>query len=215
MTCVVFGASGSLGTQLLTAIQEVGEHVIGVSRGPKPESIGQVEWITVDDYDHFDPRGFDWSRAFIAFGSFLQSPLVDAAESDIVEQIRVNLTSQILIVKRLVGSVQSTSDARRDIVLVGSTSSYTGFGGSSVYCASKFGLRGFVEAMNSEWSSTNLRFWLASMGSMDNEMGRRVPNVVQDHLLSPLEVARDIVRTVIRETTSFQPEIVIRRRWIP
>ena len=215
MTCVVLGASGSLGTQLLTAIREVGEHAIGVSRGPRPELVGQVEWITVDDYENFDPRGLDWTRAFIAFGSFLQSPIVDAAESDIVEQIRANLTSQILVVKRLLGSVQSTADARRDIVLVGSTSSYTGFGGSSVYCASKFGLRGFVEAMNSEWSSTNLRFWLASMGSMDNEMGRRVPNVVQSHLLSPLEVARDIVRTVVRETTAFQPEIVIRRRWIP
>jgi NAD(P)-dependent dehydrogenase (short-subunit alcohol dehydrogenase family) len=142
--------------QLLTAIEEIGEHVIGVSRGPKPESVGQVEWITVNDYEHFDPSGLDWSRAFIAFGSFLQSPLVDAAESDIVEQIRVDLTSQILIVKRLVGSVQSTSNTQRDIVLVGSTSSYTGFGGSSVYCASRFGLRGLVEAMNPEMTTSTL-----------------------------------------------------------
>ena len=59
MTCVVLGASGSLGTQLLTAIREVGEHAIGVSRVPRPESVGQVEWITVDDYENFDPSGLD------------------------------------------------------------------------------------------------------------------------------------------------------------
>jgi NAD(P)-dependent dehydrogenase (short-subunit alcohol dehydrogenase family) len=169
----------------------------------------------VGDYSDLDPSEIEWTRAFLAFGAFLQAPILDSTEAEISDQIRVNLTSQILVVRRLLGTLSRVESRRRDIVLVGSTSAYTGFGGSSVYCASKFGLRGFVEAMNAEWSSSNVRFWLASMGSMDNAMGRRVPNVKQDHLLSPLEVARDIVRVVVRETSAFQPEIIIRRRWIP
>lgn len=215
MTCLVLGATGSLGEALATALRESGETVTGVARGPQPSSVSIDGWIHVADYADFEPNGIEWTRAFLAFGTFLQAPILDATEAEISEQIHANLTSQILIVRRLLGTLDRVESRRRDIVLVGSTSAYTGFGGSSVYCASKFGLRGFVESMNAEWSSSNVRFWLASMGSMDNAMGRRVPNVRQDHLLSPLEVARDIVRVVVRDTSAFQPEIVIRRRWIP
>jgi len=215
MTCMVLGATGSLGEALAVALREAGENVTGVARGPQPVTVSSDSWIQVGDYSDLDPSEIEWTRAFLAFGAFLQAPILDSTEAEISDQIRVNLTSQILVVRRLLGTLSRVESRRRDIVLVGSTSAYTGFGGSSVYCASKFGLRGFVEAMNAEWSSSNVRFWLASMGSMDNAMGRRVPNVKQDHLLSPLEVARDIVRVVVRETSAFQPEIIIRRRWIP
>lgn len=215
MTSVVFGAAGSLGGSFVVALQNHGDEVLAVARGAAPANLsGSTKWLRVDKYEDCDLTGVGWSRAFLTFGVFLQKPLLGSSELEIAESINANLTSQILLVRRLLAGVDRSDGARRDIVLIGSTSSYTGFAGSSVYCASKFGLRGFVEAMNAEWSDSNVRFWLVSMGSMNNEMGRRVPNVAAEHLLSPDEIAADVVRVVTRGTSSFQPEIIIRRRWL-
>ena len=185
----------------------------GMSRSPRPDSLAHTPWLRVENYEAVDVANLDWSRAFLVFSSFLQAPLLDSTEAEIREQISANLTVQILVARKLLHSIKNDFTSRRDIVFIGSTSAYTGFAGSSSYCASKFGLRGFVESLNAEYAGSNIRFWLASMGSMNNEMGRRVPNVKQEHLLSPIEVARDIVHAVVRDTSAFQPEIVIRRRW--
>lgn len=214
MTAFVFGASGSLGSNLVNVLHNSGEVVVGVARSAQPKNSLADRWIRVNDYEHFEFLDTEWTRVFFAFGVFLQAPLIETSETSIVEAMRVNLTSQVVLTKRLLLNGTPQNNQRRDVVFVGSTSAYTGFAGSSVYCASKFALRGFVESLNSEWRETNTRFWLVSMGSMDNEMGRRVPGVSTDQLLSPGEVARDIVSAVVRETSSFQPEIVIRRRWI-
>ena len=215
MTALVLGASGSLGSALVTALRERDEVVVGVSRGSQPRGLQCDSWIRVDSYENFVPPSAAWNRVFVAFGSFQVAPFVESSTEDITLQIQSNITAQILATHRVLKSLDLGDKRRRDIVFIGSTSAYTGFSGSAVYCATKFALRGFIEAMNAEWSSSNVRFWLASMGSMNNDMGRRVPGVVAAHLLEPLEVARDIVHTVVRETAAFQPEFTIRRRWVP
>lgn len=212
MTALVLGASGSLGSSLVLALRERGESVIGVSRGPQPRGLECDSWIHVGRYEDFAPPNTEWDRIFVAFGSFLVAPLLESTTEDITSQIQANITAQVLVTQRILKSLTPGDTRRRDLVFVGSTSSYTGFSGSSVYCATKFALRGFLEAMNAEWSSSNVRFWLASMGSMNNDMGRRVPGVVPAHLLEPLEVARDIVHAVVRDTSAFQPDFTIRRR---
>lgn len=214
MTSVVLGASGSLGGSLMGALSAIGENVLGVARSPRPNDVEVPNWIQVDEYDKFDPTGIDWTRAFFAFGVFTLAPILDSDEREIQTAISSNLTHQIFITRRLLQCVSKLEAKRRDVIFIGSTSAYTGYSGSSVYCATKFALRGFVESLNAEWSDTNIRFWLVSMGSMDNDMGRRVPNIPAEHLLSPSEVAKDIVNVVARDTPSFQPEIIIRRRWI-
>ena len=215
MSSLVIGASGSLGSHLVNALIARGEDVTAVARSSRPSTFQHGKWVRVDDYGRFRPESSSWNRVFLAHGCFVRKRLDQTSESEIYDLVNANLVSQILLTRNLLTAVSDDFSIRRDIVFTGSTSSYTGFSDSSVYCATKFALRGFIEALNAEWSNSNLRFWLVSMGSMNNRMGRMVPGVNEDHLLSPGEVANDIVSRVLRESPAFEPEIVIRRRWIP
>lgn len=214
MTSLVFGASGSLGSHLVQALLERKTPVLAISRAQPKFAEHRVQWQRLERYEDFNPSGIAWTSAYLAFGVFSQHSLHETSVKQVADAIDANLLSQILLVRRLVCDAQSSPQVRRDIIFIGSTSAYTGFAGSSVYCATKFALRGLVESLNAEWSESDIRFWLASMGSMDNTMGQSVKNVRVDELLSPLEVARDIVNATSRTTNAFQPEIMIRRRRI-
>lgn len=66
------------------------------------------------------------------------------APADAVERcLAVNLHAPIHLCSALVGSC-ATSRSRRNVVLVGSLSSFIGLPGSAPYTASKFGLRGYA-----------------------------------------------------------------------
>ena len=215
VSSLVFGASGSLGSNIVRVLLQRDCQVTGISRASVPTDLvgaSRLTWEVVASYSDWQPGGHSWDFAFLTQGVFVRDALRDTDEATIESVVRANLTEQILLVRRLLKGDNQALEARRDIVLIGSTSAYVGFAQSSVYCASKFALRGFVEALNAEYSDSNVRFWLASMGSMDNEMGRIVPGIDPMNLLDPGDVADLIVEAICRDTNSFQPEMIFRRR---
>ena len=210
----VFGASGSLGASMVRILLNKGCDVTGVSRATAPADLvgaSRLTWDRVVSYSDWRPREH-WDSAFLTQGVFVREALVSTNETTIRSIIEANLTEQILLTQRLLDSADLDPGRRRSIVFTGSTSAYAGFAQSSVYCASKFALRGLVEALNAEYCETGVRFWLASMGSMDNDMGRMVPGVDPANLLDPHDVAEMIVDAVGRDTKSYQPEMIFRRR---
>jgi NAD(P)-dependent dehydrogenase (short-subunit alcohol dehydrogenase family) len=102
------------------------------------------------------------------------------------------------------------NDYLRNIMILGSSSAYSGYADSSVYCAAKHGLVGYIRSLNDEYSHSNIRFILFSTGTIDNEMGKKVKT--NGKLLKPDEIATLIYENLIETSTSFQPEIIIRRR---
>jgi len=84
-----------------------------------------------------------------------QFALFSEMSSDhIAKIISINLTSTILLTQTLLPLLISRPDAH--IVNVGSIFGSIGFPGSTVYCASKFGIRGFSEALNRELADTSV-----------------------------------------------------------
>ncbi|MFM7962401.1 MAG: NAD-dependent epimerase/dehydratase family protein, partial [Actinomycetota bacterium] len=67
MTALVLGASGSLGSALVTALKERDEVVVGVARGSQPRGLKCDSWIYVDSYENFAPPSAEWDRIFMAF----------------------------------------------------------------------------------------------------------------------------------------------------
>jgi short-subunit dehydrogenase len=78
----------------------------------------------------------------------------DLDEDRIAAIININLTSTILLTQTLLPLLLSRPQAQ--IVNIGSILGSIGFPGSSVYCASKFGIRGFSEALRRELLDTSV-----------------------------------------------------------
>jgi short-subunit dehydrogenase len=69
--------------------------------------------------------------------------------------MQVNLIAPILISEYFIERINSNEQAT--IINVGSALGSIGMPGFSLYCASKFGLRGFSETLSREYADTNIR----------------------------------------------------------
>ncbi|MFW5426244.1 MAG: SDR family oxidoreductase [Methylophagaceae bacterium] len=76
----------------------------------------------------------------------------EMSSDQIAKIISINLTSTMLLTQQLLPLLINKTEAK--IINVGSILGSIGFPGSTVYCASKFGIRGFSEALNRELDDT-------------------------------------------------------------
>lgn len=130
---------------------------------------------------------------------------------DVQRILRTNLEAPVQLVHRLLP--QLLSRRRAVIVNVGSSFGSIGFAGFTVYCASKFGLRGFTEALRRELADGPVRACYVAPRAVDTAFNP--PEVVQmnaelgNHADSPEAVAAAIERAIVgerRETYIGQPE---------
>ncbi|MBK8288902.1 MAG: SDR family oxidoreductase [Cellvibrionales bacterium] len=81
--------------------------------------------------------------------------LQDQSDAMLQNQINLNLLAPMLLIRALLPLLQKEQGAR--ILNMGSTFGSIGYPGYSAYCASKFGLRGFTEALRRELSDSDIR----------------------------------------------------------
>lgn len=220
----VLGANGGLSRALIAHLIKKHWKVHAVCRLETVEDFkgyfqknindGQITWTTVN-YRYSEHKFLENPAAiFITQGIFANKSLLDTSFNMIDQQLEVGLTEPIKIIKNLLASRFSDTKKYQNICVIGSTSAYNGFKNTSVYCSVKHGLLGFVRAMNDEYAETNTRFFIASMGTMDTEMGRKILDQDPDTFLQPNEVAARIVQAVTSDNNCFEPEILIRRRYV-
>ena len=90
----------------------------------------------------------------------------DLADKDIDEMFAVNLVSIIKLSKSIVGSLKEGSQ----IIYFSSIAGHQGFGNWSVYCATKFGLEGFVKSIRQELRAKGIRVISAGIGAVDTKL---------------------------------------------
>jgi len=120
-------------------------------------------------------------------------------DSDIDSIIATNLITSIKLCKEFLPLLSNCPNA--GIVNIGSILGSIGYAGSSVYCASKFGLRGFTESLRRELADTNIKvIYFApratntelnsvEMQQLNKELGNTVdePDWVADMLIKTLK----------------------------
>lgn len=89
-----------------------------------------------------------------AAGTNAFSLLADTAPTDIESMLATNITAPILLTQLVLPFLEVT-DGR--IVLIGSSFGGIGYPGFSSYCASKFAVRGFTEALRRELGDSALQ----------------------------------------------------------
>ena len=97
-----------------------------------------------------------------------RSLVVDTTERIFDEQLDVNLKAPFLLTRELLPKMQARR--RGTLVFVGSISSTLGTAGAAAYCASKWGLVGFVKSLAEELTDSGLMAVAVLPGSVDTRM---------------------------------------------
>ena len=181
---VVTGASGGLGRAIVARLLDDGHLVVGASRtcppdlqqliAANPDRAGYVRIDlarpdTLQDaarevVDRFGrPFGLV-NNAAIAHSGVLAT----MHDSEIAEQLQVNVTSTILLTKYLLRPM--LLERRGRIVNVSSVIAATGYNGLSVYGASKAALVGFTRSLARELGRAGITVNAVAPGYMETEM---------------------------------------------
>lgn len=230
MRILIVGASKGLGKAFVEGLAGNDDTVIGISRNrPKDlqlQTEAKVEWISVDMSNSIQasniiekqaPNELDviiynlgiWEEE--AFGNnyhFLKS-----SDEEIVNLIGTNITSAILLLKRLIPRLLKSK--RPQIVLTGSTSGLPQSGGPEVaFGASKFALRGIANALREGFREEKLAVTCLPIGDLNTEDSLSEPIDIAcqrgNGTLIPLRDVVDITRALLKiSNNSYVNEITL------
>ncbi len=206
----ITGASGSIAKNIIYKLNELDSNLYLYSTRRIVSGLSDKIFCNkVTDYSNLNFES-NSNKLLVCNGNFKFGKLILNSNNSISDLVTGNFTSVIQIVNHYLKATDSVK--KRDIYILGSTAAYDLGADVAVYAACKFGLRGFVTSMNKEYSHSDTRFSLISFGTVNNEMGLKVPNQIQNTLLEPEKLAEQIVEVMESKLSIYQPEIVLRRR---
>lgn len=176
----VTGAAGGIGAALCRQLAAAGAHLLLVGRNPTAlselaQSLRQthpkarVESLVLDITEPQSPEilrdagfvrlgGLDIlvnNAALSGFGAFSEMSL-----KDIEQLVATNLTAPLLLTRAVLPDLLATGQG--GIVNIGSTFGAIGFPWFAAYSGTKFGLRGFSEALRRELAGTGVEVLYAA-----------------------------------------------------
>jgi NADP-dependent 3-hydroxy acid dehydrogenase YdfG len=203
-TVLVTGASSGIGRAVARNLLLQGHHVIGVSRDCQKftkERDGfspvQLDLSQLDDlpekiqtlqqcFPEIDAVVF--SAGMGRFGS-----LEEFSYAQIEYLMTVNFTSQVFLTRALLPMLKRKNTS--DLIYIGSEAALKGARKGSIYCAGKFALRGFTQALREECSKSNVRVCLINPGMVKTEFFQQLsfePGDDETHYLLPGDVAEAV-----------------------
>lgn len=163
------GASGGIGLALAQSLASEGAHLLLVGRRLEPlqpllqRYPDQIQLVQADiasrtgrDTLVAAAQNFGGLNCLINAAGVNRFALLDQQdEQQLAELIGLNVTATLQLTQRLLPLLRAQ---RRALVInLGSTFGAIGYPGFAAYCASKFALRGFSEALRRELADTNVR----------------------------------------------------------
>ena len=124
-------------------------------------------------------------------GIFMIKSIGKSTIEDFDKSINLNVRAPFILSREFSKYMVSKKWGR--IVLIGSSSSYSGFENGSVYCASKHSILGLSRALNIELKKKNVRVMCISPSSTKTNMGKISVDQDFNTFLNPKEVAEYII----------------------
>ncbi|KXU81833.1 SDR family oxidoreductase [Aeromonas enteropelogenes] len=215
------GASGGIGEELAQELAAQGAHLLlNGRRGPALERLRKSLPHPERHQVLIADLGSSQERA-----KLLQHPLLeegidvlinnagcnqfawleDQSSEQVERQLRLNIEAPIQLTRTLLPQMRKPGI----IMNVGSSFGSIGYPGYSVYCASKFALRGFSEALGRELEGSGIKVLhfapRATRTRLNSEAAYEMNAELGTHTDSPQEVAEEAVIALCNET---------RRRWL-
>ena len=172
--CVlVTGSSSGIGYEITLKLLELGAKVIGIARNHDRSKLKNKNYTTykcdVSAHQKLEIllkqilKKHPQINCFISnagYGDF--GPLENFSILQIKNFIATNLTSHMVITKLLLPHFKRNKIG--DIIFIGSEAGLLGAKNGSLYCAAKFGLRGFSEALSKDVANKNIRVSIINPG---------------------------------------------------
>ena len=202
-TIIVTGASSGIGKTTCETLLEQGHKVIGIARRDADISHANFQMLSCDlsDLEHLP--------------AFLETlvknhPQIDALvcnagrgqfgslEEFSFEQIRqlmdINFTSHAFMARAIVPVMKRNKSGR--IIFIGSEAALEGSRMGSIYCASKFAIRGFAQALRDESSKSGIQVSIINPGMVKTEFFNNLSFTHGDDATHYIEVD-DVARTIL------------------
>jgi NADP-dependent 3-hydroxy acid dehydrogenase YdfG len=213
---LVTGASKGIGRATALALAERGGRVLAVARtsslldnlASRSATLpGQIVPVPTDITRRAQVEAAV-NRAVQLFGRLdvlvnnagveLPKPVEEFSDDEYAQMLDTNLKAVFFFVRAAVPIMKQQRSGL--IVNVASTAGHRGFGGDSVYCASKFGVVGLTDALDEELRPFGIRVSVISPGATNTELAKETWSPPDDpyrpHFLQPEDVASAVVFVV-------------------
>ena len=135
-------------------------------------------------------------------GVFMIKSIEKSTIDDFEKSINLNVKLPFILCKEFTKNMIKKKWGR--VIMIGSSSSYSGFEKGSVYCASKHSILGLSRALNAELKKKNVRVLSISPASTQTNMGKISTEQDFNTFLNPKEVAQYIIHVI-----SFDKEMIV------
>ena len=142
-------------------------------------------------------------------GIFVPKKLDKESFLEITQSFQINTIAPIYLSKLISKDMKKRKYGR--IINIGSSSSYSGFKNSSIYCATKHALLGFSRSLHDELKSSNIRVISVSPGTVDTNMAKKIKNQNRKTYIDPIDISKIIVHILSYDDNMTIEEIRLSR----
>jgi short-subunit dehydrogenase len=215
-TVLVTGVSSGIGQAVARRLLADDHVVVGISRSVRDELFGNRNFrgfrIDLSDLERLPARldeilerapGIDAAVFCAGRGRF--GSLEEFSFDQIRELMDLNFTSQAFIARSLLPGFKRNRSG--DMIFIGSEAALQGRRKGTVYCASKFALRGFTQALRDECGQAGVRVTLINPGMVNTAFYRELgfaPGESPRNAIEPGDIA-ELVLSIF----SLRPETVV------
>ena len=201
-TVLVTGSSSGIGRAICEQLTKFGIKVIGLARHHKKFNPNIVNYVTYEiDIADLESVGRKVKSILkthpeisglvsnAGYGDFRN--LENFSIEEIINFVNMNLISHIVITRQLLPHFKANKFG--DIIFIGSEASLSGSKKGSLYCASKFGLRGFAQSIRQESSDRNVKVSIVNPGMVRTSFFDKLnfkPGINVDNAIEPEDIAK-------------------------
>ena len=227
--CLITGATGGIGKEIAKKLSDQGCNLFLVGRNSnKLNNTGQtieninsnilVKWSLCDLTDNNSiedliskvEKQFNHIDLLVnAAGVFPMGKISKMQISDFDNCFNLNVKAPFILTKHFITNMINNKWGR--IINIGSSSSYSGFKETSIYCASKHALLGLSRSMHSELKEHGIRTYIISPASVQTDMGKKLVNQDYNTFISPNELAKFIVTLISYDDNMICEEVRLNR----
>ncbi len=212
-TVLVSGASSGIGKAVVKQLLTAGHRVIGLSRNTQQLDVSLTDFSAIEldlaklseiplktkqlleQYSDLDAVVF--AAGYGRFGHLEQFSF-----EQIENLMTVNFTAQVFLTRALLPALKLKPHS--NLIYIGSEAALKGSRKGTIYCASKFALRGFTQALRDECGNSSVRVSLINPGMVDTAFYESLsfkPGTRPSEALQAADVA-DAVTFILKASAS-------------
>jgi NADP-dependent 3-hydroxy acid dehydrogenase YdfG len=187
--------------ELGSEIQEMGHRCLIIPTDLRDPA--QIQVLATQAFEQFDRIDILINNAGIGFWA----PVNELTLEQYDEMFDVNMRAVFLLTQAVLPQMIARKDGH--IVNIASTSSRWAYPEGTLYCASKFALLGFNEALAKELRTTGVRVTAICPGQVNSYLGGSGPKTWEEDMLNGEDVAELALQAVTLPAHAIVTEMVV------